>query len=277
MLEAQLQRACGCSADAARAAAATAAPHIAQLLRAGGAAASPRAESLRFMGFSVLQFAAALHAYSAHIGGGQRPQLPLPLLRWERFPVVCAAGAQQQHGAAAAQAEVLPGWQDCLAAAAAAAAAGNSAPSGGGAQQGMARVSKQAAQLTTLRHRAKMWLGLLQGDGEYGGADADADSSWCPAASAMRSCGWKRQKQGMAHCLDMLLAGVYLAPPPGGRDSSVGGGRGCGDHDDSGLEAATRVAAMLLAATPPTTHDKSWMPSWTRPNNGSGGGAAQGA
>jgi hypothetical protein len=47
----------------------------------------------------------------------------------------------------------------------------------------------------------------------------------------------------MAHSLDILLAGVYL---------------------DGGLAPALHTAAVLLAGTPPTLHDKSWMPAWTQ-------------
>lgn len=76
-----------------------------------------------------------------------------------------------------------------------------------------------------------MWLLLLEG------------TPWCPPNSYLTNSNWKKQKQALARCLDLLLAAVYL---------------------DSGLEAAVRVAALLIHTTPPTTHDKSWMPAWAR-------------
>lgn len=76
-----------------------------------------------------------------------------------------------------------------------------------------------------------MWLWLLE------------DACWCQPGSFIRAAGWKQQKQAMARCLDLLLAAVYV---------------------EAGLEAAMQVASVLLCGTPPTTHDKSWMPAWTR-------------
>ena len=78
-----------------------------------------------------------------------------------------------------------------------------------------------------------MWLLLLEG------------TPWCPEGSVLISSSWKKQKQMLSRCLDLLLAAVYL---------------------DSGLEAAVSVAALLIRNTPPTTHDKSWMPAWARQN-----------
>jgi hypothetical protein len=66
---------------------------------------------------------------------------------------------------------------------------------------------------------------------------------WCPADSFLTNSSWKQQKQTLARCLDVLLAAVYV---------------------DSGLEAAIGVAGVLVRTTPPTTHEKSWMPAWAR-------------
>jgi dsRNA-specific ribonuclease len=66
---------------------------------------------------------------------------------------------------------------------------------------------------------------------------------WCPPDSYLVNGNWKKQKQVLARCLDLLLAAVYR---------------------DSGLEAAVGLAAALIHNTPPTTHDKSWMPAWAR-------------
>lgn len=76
-----------------------------------------------------------------------------------------------------------------------------------------------------------MWLLLLEG------------SPWCPPHSHLTTSSWKKQKQTLSRCVDLLVACVYL---------------------DSGLEAALGVAGFLVRNTPPTTHDKSWMPEWAR-------------
>lgn len=79
-----------------------------------------------------------------------------------------------------------------------------------------------------------MWLQLLDG------------TPWCPADSQLVNNSWKKQKQTLSRCLDLLLAAVYV---------------------DSGLDAAVGVAGYLISSTPRTTHDKSWMPAWARHNS----------
>lgn len=79
-----------------------------------------------------------------------------------------------------------------------------------------------------------MWLLLLEG------------TAWAPGDGYLMAASWKKQKQALARCLDLLLAAVYL---------------------DSGLPAALGLAGVLIQTTPPTTHDKSWMPAWARSQN----------
>ncbi|KAF8059677.1 IPI1 [Scenedesmus sp. PABB004] len=167
-----------------------------------GPAQAALAEVLRSaLAARVLQFAAAARAH----GGA-------PLDGWgpldgagagASWPAVAAAaaggGGMAPDGAGAG---AWGAWDDTAAAA---------------AVEGMCR---RKVSLSTVRHRAKMWLGL--------GLDP---APWVGPGAHVLRVRWKHQKGSLARCLDLLVAAVWL---------------------DGGGGDARRVAARLLAATPPT-------------------------
>jgi hypothetical protein len=139
LMEQQLQGVCSYSLNAPRDFRSTSSRHAALLLTRGHC--SPEvSSSMRFMGFSLLQFAAALHAYGSHIGHQHQPHL-----LWQLWQPPAVMQAARQHQASLVQ---LPGWRSDEAVLLRA-HSGNSSSS----SNEVHRAAKHASQLTTLRHR----------------------------------------------------------------------------------------------------------------------------
>uniref|UniRef100_A0A383VZQ5 RNase III domain-containing protein n=1 Tax=Tetradesmus obliquus TaxID=3088 RepID=A0A383VZQ5_TETOB len=217
----------------------TCSEHVLQLLSSGSS--NPQADKWHFIGFSLLQFAAAQHAYTEQCEPLTSSSM-WQQLRWRQqgHGVVAAAAASDSISCNTfSEASSLLSSNSSDFGSFSEDACCNRTSSSSSSNQ-VHLMSKQMANLTNLRHRAKMWLWL--------GLDP---SPLLPVDSYVLSSKWKLQKAALARCLDLLLAAVYL---------------------DGGMQPAMHVLQQLLQQTPPTGLCKAWIPGWAQKSGSSWGG-----
>lgn len=130
-LEQQLLRHCGLRFYSP-APLAAASQHMMAVMRTGESAAE--AETLKFLGFSLLQFAAALQAYCRQQGLHTWPGAD-----WMMGPDAWCGGWQRENGGSSSSSSVD--------------SSGGSSSSGGRKVQAVHQMSQHAKALTTVRHR----------------------------------------------------------------------------------------------------------------------------